>query len=83
MTSLQRNITNVINRIKDCIDPDFSEFKELNEELDYLISSSLYKAPELMYELWNNLGYILGKFLYVENEPEWMKKIGRIIRAEE
>ncbi len=77
-----RNVIEVIDRILECI-PGHEGWKA---NVQYIRRNACFRAPEMQHGTWIELVDVLTKNLpdpYEADTPEWCKKIGRIMRAEE
>lgn len=77
---MQRDITKVIQQITQQV-PE--EKKSLRYDLDNLIKSASYTAPEVMKIRWMDLAEILGKHLSIRPSYEWEFKIHKILKGED
>ena len=78
-----RNFGEVVDRIKAEIPPDHPASSAID---DFMRHTYPYRAPERMHDNWYSLCLILADNLpsaLADDSPDWVKKVGRIARAEE
>ena len=76
-----RDLKTVIDRILNEVDADYQNKAELEGQLNSVVQSYYYTAPEAMYLRWNEAAAILEQELG-EPDTEWKKNIQRIFNGE-
>lgn len=84
-----RIISDVITEIKNSIPNDILDKSYYHEQLDWILDSSMYRAPETVYLNWEDLSEFVSDLVHITPETnldeveEWKLEIIRILTDKE
>jgi hypothetical protein len=75
-----RPIDQVMKALLTQVPSDYPRREELSKEFDRIVEDSAFKAPEMVWMCWGELGEVLHDHFNGSPEP-WVDTIGSIVNA--